>query len=85
MTVDEMARRLEAAAAQLLSIQAELADHEFVLDRAGKSADELAGLLGAAWAQHQQLSGWLAGSIVGLSTAVGVAAENYRATDGERF
>lgn len=85
MTIDDLARRLDSAASEVSQIRAELAGGAFELDRAGKGADELAGLLESAWTEQTRLGGRVSDGLRELAVSVAVAADGYRATDGEAF
>jgi hypothetical protein len=83
VTMDEMARRLDAAADDLAGMKADLCRHEPVFDQQGRGAQQLATALRAAWAGQVELAGRLTADLGGLSASVRLAAGNYRATDGE--
>ncbi|WP_117214511.1 type VII secretion target [Allorhizocola rhizosphaerae] len=82
--MDEIARRLDAAADDVAQMKSDLTRHEWVLDGRGPGAQAVASALQAAWAGQVELAGRLAGNLAGLSASVRLAGGNYRAGDSFR-
>ena len=83
MSIDDIARRLDAAADDLAEMRSDLARHELALDGHGVGARAVADALRRAWSGQIELSGRLATGLTGLSASVRLAANNYRVADGE--
>lgn len=83
MTMEDLARRLDAAADQLAEIETDLRRHDLAPAAHGRAAREVAAALRLAWTAHTERATRLTADLTALSTSVRLAATHYRAADGE--
>jgi Excreted virulence factor EspC, type VII ESX diderm len=81
VTIDDLARRLGAAAEELQAVGGELGRGEPVFDPLGKGAQEVAAMVVGAWSAQRDLAARLAAEAGELAASVAEAAANYRAAD----
>jgi hypothetical protein len=80
MTIDELAGRLELAAAEIQGIRAEL-ERSQPMAPSGPRRPEALEQIRLAWVAQRELAGRVAGQIRGLADDVAQAAQTYRAAD----
>ncbi len=83
VAMDDVARRLDAAADQLAEMRADLARQEFAPGTHGRQAREATAALHTAWAGHLEHIARLTTGLTALSTSVRLATTHYRTADGE--
>lgn len=81
MSIDDLAVRLDAAAAEFAVFKAELDRGEPAFDTAGPGAQQVAALLTHAWQAQTAAAGGLAAEAAELAANVRAAAAGYRESD----